>query len=1227
MSTIIEDDQPLRAFLSSSMVELELEREAIETALHEIGVKAFRWEAPEAASASPIPIREQYVLHLAESDIYVGVFGCKYGQWTIDEFVNASARKKPRFVYASEPRKNNKGRDEALTSFLSDLGKVSDGLTIGWFTSTADLTMRIKRDVVAWKARTNRGQRAIPQDAFDWTRLRNVLAARSRDTLSADAYKKKFDPQLYVPRKETEQKILAFLDDSGGPLKFMVAESGLGKTCFIRHLCLQIEAQPIDSGWATLILRGISAGIDKENGLQSYLCGILSQEFRIPSESRLDALEMLDRWLDAIRRKVLIIVDGVNEANNTRAVFGSIVDVVQRLTVRASGEGRKTCVKLLVTSRPLAFDDFIFQDQASEQLQGVLRMAGEPKIDEPIVLERLDATELDAGLRNAKLEPKTVKGHLREVLSDPLMLGYFCEVAARGEAAEDVRTPLDLIKRVWALQAKALQAEVKGKPLDPRARVVDICREMLARVSDTAAPEWTSDDRQIMVSNVLVFEEIRDAEGRVKGVRFRYDRVAHFLIARHAILRGPDAQLRDSKAVVACAVRTVIVGKGRSVLILPDVIRSAVVTAVVSLFEREFKDPAPAEATVLGLLDPPESLFDKVPPTVRGAVLLELGEMVYDALVEAARWDATAVVSFLLRWFSEHPLERESPTAAVLRRVAFNLLLSSATFSGTGSALDPDSKARLCTLGAEALLTDSTGDACVLLHALYTGGAEQTALEVIRIAIFRFRQGDRKWHPVRRLPCLVRVATAMILIFPLADPMPPEFVERIRELFREIPTWLVGVSLAAIAEAALKENSMPVRADEWLTLVKTHESRRRFRRTTLLLQVRGWSGPLRSRWSSIGHAVAMIDESRNAFIAQLLTHAVSGRISCETGDKRRMLLDDLRAEVQKLRQDVAAALDRDGLRDDANYGLVGYALSLVCYHLLVFDLEALEPDEAIQVFDLMEVLATEVLLISPLTGRFRLRSGGPRETSNIIGTFGRAAIAVVQPDRFKDLISRLCDQKTSRGLQSDGDFTSFLFESFGTLGTLSADPKLALDGLHRLGKTLGYFEEEDDDEIRPSGSASSSRDAMLKSLLQIRDLHPFEVEQHLKSHLGSHAYFLIEKIRAARITANRESSESKGGILSRHLSWVFEHGTEKIVLKHPVICRIIASDIVHRLTPDGLKSISIVEAIRLDRFSRGLDPRVISGAGRVMIVLLSGVASVGSLGARLYFSATSKTTR
>src|SRR6266496_1536559 len=72
----------LQVFVSSKMQELAPEREAIKSALSDLHVDAFVFEAD--AGARPGTIRQTYLQELDDSDLYIGLFWKSYGEYTID---------------------------------------------------------------------------------------------------------------------------------------------------------------------------------------------------------------------------------------------------------------------------------------------------------------------------------------------------------------------------------------------------------------------------------------------------------------------------------------------------------------------------------------------------------------------------------------------------------------------------------------------------------------------------------------------------------------------------------------------------------------------------------------------------------------------------------------------------------------------------------------------------------------------------------------------------------------------------------------------------------------------------------------------------------------------------------------------------------------------------------------------------------------------------------------
>src|SRR5260370_9400441 len=94
----------VRVFVSSTWLDLQPERKAVETAVHRMretkfaGMEYFgsRNETTQAASLDEVD----------RSDVYVGIFGGRYGSGiTEDEYRRARERKLPCFIYFKDEAK------------------------------------------------------------------------------------------------------------------------------------------------------------------------------------------------------------------------------------------------------------------------------------------------------------------------------------------------------------------------------------------------------------------------------------------------------------------------------------------------------------------------------------------------------------------------------------------------------------------------------------------------------------------------------------------------------------------------------------------------------------------------------------------------------------------------------------------------------------------------------------------------------------------------------------------------------------------------------------------------------------------------------------------------------------------------------------------------------------------------------------------------------------------
>jgi hypothetical protein len=80
-------NRSLRAFISSKMEELALERMTIRAALAEMHIEAFVFE--KDAGARPYNIQQTYLVELEAANLYIGVFWKGYGKYTIEGYEHA----------------------------------------------------------------------------------------------------------------------------------------------------------------------------------------------------------------------------------------------------------------------------------------------------------------------------------------------------------------------------------------------------------------------------------------------------------------------------------------------------------------------------------------------------------------------------------------------------------------------------------------------------------------------------------------------------------------------------------------------------------------------------------------------------------------------------------------------------------------------------------------------------------------------------------------------------------------------------------------------------------------------------------------------------------------------------------------------------------------------------------------------------------------------------------
>ncbi|MDW4573842.1 DUF4062 domain-containing protein [Microbacterium sp. M3] len=138
-------DQRIRVFVSSTLRELAEEREAVRSAIERLRLAPVMFEL----GARPHPPRDLYRSYLAQSDVFVGIYGASYGWVAPEEQVsgledeyNLAPRGMPKLIYV----KDADGRDERLAELIARI-QADDTAAYLHFRSAAELEDQVAGDL------------------------------------------------------------------------------------------------------------------------------------------------------------------------------------------------------------------------------------------------------------------------------------------------------------------------------------------------------------------------------------------------------------------------------------------------------------------------------------------------------------------------------------------------------------------------------------------------------------------------------------------------------------------------------------------------------------------------------------------------------------------------------------------------------------------------------------------------------------------------------------------------------------------------------------------------------------------------------------------------------------------------------------------------------------------------------------------------------------------------
>jgi predicted ATPase len=208
-ASIRTPDQRLRVFVSSTLRELESERRAAREAIESLHLAPVMFEL----GARPHPPRSLYRSYLAQSDVFVGIYGDSYG-WVApgetvsgleDEYLLSAGL--PRLLYVRSP-----GDREPRLRALLDRIRADDTTSYRSFTRPEELTALVSDDLAVLLA-----------ERFDASAPR---AARVVDAVTS--IPAPFGP--LVGRDAEVRALQALLDEPQARIVTIVGPGGIGKS-------------------------------------------------------------------------------------------------------------------------------------------------------------------------------------------------------------------------------------------------------------------------------------------------------------------------------------------------------------------------------------------------------------------------------------------------------------------------------------------------------------------------------------------------------------------------------------------------------------------------------------------------------------------------------------------------------------------------------------------------------------------------------------------------------------------------------------------------------------------------------------------------------------------------------------------------------------------------------------------------------------------------------------
>lgn len=127
--------EKLRIFVSGKEGELVNERAFTMDLIRSL---YFEPVGSEKRPASNESMKDENIMEVSSSDIYIGIFGHKYSKPTIDEYNNARIKNIPTLIFEKE-LSDDEQRDQYLINFLIEVKKPTSGLVVAKYKNVVEL--------------------------------------------------------------------------------------------------------------------------------------------------------------------------------------------------------------------------------------------------------------------------------------------------------------------------------------------------------------------------------------------------------------------------------------------------------------------------------------------------------------------------------------------------------------------------------------------------------------------------------------------------------------------------------------------------------------------------------------------------------------------------------------------------------------------------------------------------------------------------------------------------------------------------------------------------------------------------------------------------------------------------------------------------------------------------------------------------------------------------------